>query len=357
VSQRFKALNNLRIQGAIAGGLGGALGWVLVEVFLGRRIDSTVTLSQAYGIDAIMGAITGLCIGLALGTAEGLIMGSRQRLLRGAAIGAGAGVLGGVLGLLIGETIYQPLKMLCFVGRALGWGAFGAVLGLAEGITRRSRRGLRNAALGGAIGGALGGVMFDLVGLVVGLMSGSGAASRAIALVIMGASIGLWIVIMEQVLAPAVLKVLSGRFEGRDFVLDKPRLTVGRDDGSDVPLLGDPQMQPQHAVLTAGPGGYEIEPVGGAPVLVAGVPVQGRQALRHEQILTLGATRLIYRLRRAPSGAAQAQQPPSYALPPRNEWAPPPQAPPAASACPYCGQPVRPQARFCGHCGRTLPGR
>lgn len=367
----FRLLKSLRLQGAIAGGLGGALGWVLFEVFLGRRYDSITTVSEVYPLDAIMGAIVGVLIGLALGTAEGIIIGSRQRALRGAAIGAGAGLIGGAIGVLLGEFIFQQFQGLCLVGRVAGWGTFGALLGLAEGITRRSRRGLRSAALGGLIGGALGGVAFDLVGVLVGLLSGGSAASRAIALIILGACIGLWIVIMEQVMATGVLKVLSGRAEGRDFVLDKPRLTMGRDERSDVPLFGDPQVMPQHAVLTASPGGYEIEPVGGAPVTAGGAPVYGRQLLQHEQIVTLGATRLIYRLRKAPSGSAQPVAPHYPSLPPKDVPVPPPVAqqqpslppkdwpgpPPAASTCPYCGGSLRPQARFCGRCGRTLPGR
>ena len=348
--QQLKRLNDLRVRGAIAGAIGGAAGWLLAEVLMGgllNQVPSSVV--EMYLRDAIFGALTGMCVGLALGAAEGIFTGSRQRLARGAAIGAGAGLLGGVLGSVLGETIYQPLRTLRFVGRALGWGAFGAVIGLAEGITRRSWRGLRSAALGGAIGGALGGLMFDLVGLIAGLVSDSGTVSRAIALIILGACIGLFIVIVEKALADGWLKVLTGRFEGRDFFLDKPRLTMGSDERCDVALFGDPEVQPQHALLSQMSGGYAIEPVGGATILVGGAPIQGKRPLQHEDVLTLGTTRLLYRLRKGTKGKATAMTEPPLS--------PPQPLPKAMHPCPYCGGMIRAQARFCGHCGRPLPGR
>jgi hypothetical protein len=329
--QQFKWLNDLRLRGALAGAIGGAVGWLLVEITVAPRLDSVFDMGQLLALDAVFGAI-----GLALGAAEGIIVGSRQRLARGAAIGAGAGLLGGMIGVVLGEMIYQPLQALPIVGRALGWGAFGAVIGLAEGITRRSWRGVRSAALGGAIGGVLGGVMFDLV-------SGSGMASRAIALIILGACIGLFVVVVEKAMADGWLKVLTGRFEGRDFFLDKPRLTVGSDERCDVALFGDPQVQLQHALLTQVGDSYAIEPIGGAPVLVGGVATRGQQTLQHEDMLTVGATRLIYRLRK---GATVVSPVPAV---------PPPSSPPAMTrTCPHCGGAVRPQSRFCGRCGRPV---
>jgi len=346
--QKPNKLNNLRLQGAVAGAFGGAVGWVVVELLVAPRMDYVTNLGEVFALDALFGAITGLCIGLALGAAEGILIGARHRLARGAAIGAGAGLFGGMLGLMLGEAVYQPLQGLAFVGRMLGWSAFGAALGLAEGITRRSRRGMRSAALGGAVGGAIGGFMFDLVGVLIGLVSSGDTLSRGIALIILGACIGLFIVVMEKALADGWLKVLSGRFEGRDFFLDKPRLAVGCDERCDVPLFGDPQVLPQHAVLTQISGGYAIEPVGGSAILVSGAPLQGRRPLQHEDVVTIGATRLLYRLRK---GAATVAPPVSPTPPPL------PPAPRPARTCPFCGAPVSSQARFCNRCGSALGDR
>jgi hypothetical protein len=202
--------------------------------------------------------------------------------------------VGGAIGLVVGEVVYQPLKLCCFIGRSIGWAIFGAFLGIAEGITRRSWRGLRSAALGGTIGGAIGGFMFDLVGVFAVLLFRSDALSRGIALIILGACIGLWIVVMERRLSPATLKITSGRFEGREFFLDKPRLTLGGDERGDIAIFGDPQILGQHATLTHSDSGYIIEAAPGAPVLINKQPAS-RSSLLNEDEVIVGQTRLIYR--------------------------------------------------------------
>ena len=270
------------------------MSWLLVEPMVAPRLHSAISVSDLYRVDALFGALAGVCIGAALGIAEGIIVRSAYQARRGGLIGAGAGVIGGAIGLVIGEMVYQPLKLLCFVGRSVGWAVFGAFLGTAEGITRRSWKGLRSAALGGTIGGAIGGFMFDVVALFTVLLFGSDALSRGVALIILGACIGLWIVLIERALAPATLKVTSGRFEGREFLLDKPRLTLGSNERGDVAIFGDPQIRGHHATLHHEGQGYVIEAEAGAPVMVNKQPVT-RQALGNEDDLIIGQTRLIYR--------------------------------------------------------------
>ena len=298
-------LNDQRIRSALAGGLGGAVSWLLIEPLVAPQLERATSMSEVYPIDALFGALAGICIGAALGIAEGIIVRSAYQARRGGLIGAGAGIVGGAIGLVIGEMVFQPLKLLCFVGRSIGWAVFGAFLGAAEGITRRSWKGLRSAALGGTIGGAIGGFMFDLVALFTVLLFQSDALSRGVALTILGACIGLWIVLIERVLAPATLKVVSGRFEGREFLLDKPHLTLGSNERGDIAIFGDPQIRGHHVTLHHEGKGYVIEAEAGAPVMVNKQPVT-RQALGSEDELIVGQTRLIYRDK---SGAVPVRPP------------------------------------------------
>jgi pSer/pThr/pTyr-binding forkhead associated (FHA) protein len=298
-------LTDQRVRSAIAGGLGGAAGWLLVEPLVAPRLQYVASVEDFYPIDALFGALAGICIGAALGIAEGVVVRSAYQARRGGLIGASAGIIGGAIGLVIGEMVYQPLKLCCFVGRSVGWAVFGAFLGAAEGITRRSWRGLRSAALGGTVGGAIGGFMFDLVGIFAVLLFRSDALSRGVALIILGACIGLWIVIMERQLSPAILKVVSGRFEGREFFLDKPRLTIGSDERGDIALFGDPQIRGHHATLVRSGPGYVIEAAPAAAVLVNKQAVS-RQSLLNEDEVILGNTRLIYRDRSGATGRTAA---------------------------------------------------
>lgn len=350
--------NNARLRSLIAGGIGGFIGWVFVEALVAPRLQALTSVSDLYGIDAQFGALAGVCIGAALGLAGGVISyGATQRAWVTAAISAGAGLIGGAIGLVIGEMFYQPLRSIPFLGRSIGWAAFGAVLGAAEGITRRSAKGFRNAALGGLIGGALGGVAFDLVGIVLA-SGGDSGASRAIALTILGACIGIFIILMEIALADGILKVVSGRQEGREFYLDKPVLTIGRAEQCDVPLFNDPAILPRHATIRQENGRYVLQAEPGAAVLVNKQPVS-QQALAHENEVLIGGTRLIYRSRKAlnaptvpppyqPPAPVQAPPPPPLRQPP----APPPTL--AMRYCRNCNTPNRMEARFCAKCGKSI---
>jgi pSer/pThr/pTyr-binding forkhead associated (FHA) protein len=294
MKQSLAGLNDQRIQAALAGGLGGGLSWLFIEPIVAPQLRTVTSLGQLLRVDVGFGALAGVCIGAALGIAEGVLLKSSYRARRGALIGALVGILGGAVGCVLAELVYQPLKLLCFVGRAVGWGVFGALLGSAEGITRRSLAGLRSATLGGLVGGAIGGFAFDAVAMVVMPLFQSDALCRGVALIILGACIGLWIALVEQALAPALLKIVSGQFEGRVFILDKPELTLGSDERADVTIFGDPCVQRRHARLRFEGGGYTLHAEPAAQVSVNKQPIS-RQSLHPEDEILVGQTRLIYR--------------------------------------------------------------
>jgi len=288
-------LQNRHLRNALAGGLGGFLGWLLlIEPIVAPQLDGTMDFGMVLVIDAFFGAIVGVFVGGALGGAEGIADRAWGAARRGALIGGLTGLVGGVIGVVIGELFYQPLAWLWFVGRALAWGVFGVILGASMGLIRRSWQGVRHGALGGLIGGAVGGFLFDLVGVVVVTMTGFGGLSRGVALTVLGACIGFWIAAVERALAPALLKVISGRQEGKEFLLDKPLLTLGSAERADVALYGDPAIRAQHAILRWQQEVFVIEAQPGAEVTINGQPVS-RQALQHEDQLVFGRTRCIFR--------------------------------------------------------------
>lgn len=288
-------LQNRHLRNALAGGLGGFLGWLLlIEPFVAPQLDGSQPFSTLLAVDAIFGAIVGVFIGAALGGAEGVADRAWGAARRGALIGGLTGLVGGVIGLIIGELVYQPLAWLCFVGRALAWGVFGVILGASMGLIRRSWSGLRHGALGGLIGGAAGGFLFDLVAVVVVTLTGFDGLSRGVALTVVGACIGFWIATVEQALAPALLKVISGRQEGKEFLLDKPQLTLGSAERADIALYGDPTIRAQHATLRWQKEVFVLEVLPGTEVTVNGQPTL-RQALQHDDQLLIGNTRCVFR--------------------------------------------------------------
>jgi len=259
------------------------------------------------------------------------------------------GAIGGWVGVTIGQIIFGVLDATIpfaglIVGRILGWSAFGALIGVSEGLIARSPKRMRNGLLGGAIGGALGGALFDFLAFTIGSVFGfalraegeAGAPSRAVGLTLIGAGIGLFIGLLEWLTRAAWVRVLYGRNEGKDYPIDRNGAYLGRDELADVPLRGDPQVAPRHAEIRMDGGGYVLVPL--APMAVNGQPVGAPVELNDGDLLQIGSFRVQFQLRegqaaRAPRDVARSPLPP------------PPPTPPGV--CPYCGQRQDPLTGAC----------
>jgi pSer/pThr/pTyr-binding forkhead associated (FHA) protein len=337
----------------VFGAVGGVLAWFVNEPF----ISDDITRAVDWGEIARFGSVSGLFIGAMIGLATGLSLGTGKHILRAVALGAGVGALGGWIGLTVGQILFGvlgatvPLLGL-IVGRILGWSAFGALIGLSEGLIARSPKRMRNGALGGAIGGALGGALFDFLAFTLGSVFGfalraegeAGAPSRAVGLTLIGAGIGLFIGLLEWLTRAAWVRVLYGRNEGKDYPIDRDGAYLGRDELADVPLRGDPQVAPRHAEIRMEGGGYVLIPL--APMAVNGQPVSAPVELHDGDLLQIGSFRVQFQLRegqaaRAPRDVARSPLPP------------PPPTPPGV--CSYCGQRQDPLTGACACTPVALP--
>jgi pSer/pThr/pTyr-binding forkhead associated (FHA) protein len=337
----------------VFGAVGGVLAWFVNEPF----ISDDITRAVDWGEIALFGSVSGLFIGAMIGLATGLSLGTGKHILRAVALGAGVGAIGGWVGLTVGQILFGvlgatvPLLGL-IVGRILGWSAFGALIGLSEGLIARSPKRMRNGALGGAIGGALGGALFDFLAFTLGSVFGfalraegeAGAPSRAVGLTLIGAGIGLFIGLLEWLTRAAWVRVLYGRNEGKDYPIDRDGAYLGRDELADVPLRGDPQVAPRHAEIRMDGGGYVLIPL--APMAVNGQPISAPVELRDGDLLQIGSFQVQFQLRegqaaRAPRDVARSPLPP------------PPPTPPGV--CSYCGQRQDPLTGACACTPVALP--
>jgi len=301
------------------GAIGGLVAWLAGEWVFGRMLEQDLEIVQRFFVDGFYGLITGFLLGTALGLGHWKFARGRWWVLP---LGAGLGSIGGCVGLLWGEALFQLLKTLELLGRSVGWGLFGFVLGSSQGISRGSWRGAIHASFGGAIGGVVGGSLFAILPNLTSLPD---PACRGIAWVLIGALIGGTSAFFERLLAEATLKIASGKLEGKEFVLDKPKLTIGRDERCDIPIYYDRSVQPRHAQLEWTGAGYRITPIGNASVFVNGLPVPVKE-LNHNDIILVGQTRLVYRLR----------------------------AKEVAYLCAACYAPNRKGAKFCSRCGQPF---
>jgi hypothetical protein len=219
----------------------------------------------------------------------------------GAAIGAGVGAVGGLVGLAAGQLLYAAAGA-GLASRAFGWALFGAAIGAAEGIARKSPAKIGYGSYGGFLGGLIGGSLNQWVVEKAGFWfarENAQAIGAALGLLLLGLFVGGFIGLVEDLLRSAWLMFTSGRLEGQSRTLDPRRpARIGRSDAADICLLGDPSMAQNHARLVCDGGVYYVEAADGVVQHGRGPrlsPVT-RQPLLPGDIIAFGSARATFHL-------------------------------------------------------------
>ncbi|MCH7945434.1 MAG: FHA domain-containing protein [Armatimonadetes bacterium] len=163
------------------------------------------------------------------------------------------------------------------IARALQLMPIGLCMGVAIGLTLKSKRGLIAGLLGGLIGGLFVGFGFDLLGVLItpassaiasgvpvpaGMTLETGGPSRALMAVGLGVAVGLFVAIMDRVTRKAWVRLVLGRNEGKEWPIDAERTMIGRDERAHVPLFGDMNVEPLHAIIHRSRGQYVLQDQG-----------------------------------------------------------------------------------------------
>lgn len=291
--------------------IGGFLAWGILEPInsLTPYVPPGETpRDMTYGQMVAIGAIFGALLGLALGMAEALSGVSPRDAVKSVVVGIVVGMAGGALGLTIAnQIIFGPLLklsgwhqgermnplqfLLILTGRSAGWAMIGLLTGLAQGISTQSAQKMTNGGVGGFIGGFIGGFAFEIF-RAFGVRP---EMLRMIGFTATAASIGLFIGFIEEVRKKAWIVHLKGRNEGREFTIFKPETVAGRDELVDIPIFGDPDVEPKHFVIKADQQRHIIFDMNTtAGTAVNGQKVQ-KQVLRDGDIIQVGMTRLLFR--------------------------------------------------------------
>lgn len=274
----------------VLGAIGGLLGWQISNL-TGLSFTGSVYLSEVF-----LGALIGLCVGLMIGIAEGLFTLNLPRMLRSGAVAAGLGLAAGAIALPLAEVLFQYVGAGWF-GRALGLGLFGMLIGLAEGISGGSQ--LWKGAAGGLLGGIVGGLLLEGVRDVLG----NPMAGKAVGLVLLGASVGALIALIVVLLSRAWLEVTSGKLRGTEFLLDKfmkktgPSVILGSDALKADIVFPDPDIDPQHAMLTGTGSSFRIKDMSSGGTFLNNRRVESTELLDRQK-LRLGNTEMIYHEKR-----------------------------------------------------------
>src|SRR5215469_15741889 len=253
---------------AIAGLLGGAIGWIPVEIAThGHSITE-----QASTWTVVAGIVS---VALVAGMIGGMVLAAEENSFEVTPRARRRFVLGFIVCLLLAlpETYYSDLifskilraggwgvgqagsEFYLVAGRLIGWTFMGLMLGVGVGLASLSFPNIPKGALGGLIGGLVGGAGFDLIGS----FSESGLASRLIGFCVIGLAIGFFIGLVHQLTKSAWLAVEAGRLRGRQFRLAGSTVVLGRAEEDAVGLFGDAGVQLRHAVISYHRDGYALK--------------------------------------------------------------------------------------------------
>ena len=265
---------------ALAGLLGGALGWVPVEIANhGHSLTEAPTTAQYIGDLVSMALMAGLIGALILATEDNSLQfnrraafpfvtlevpaQARRRALRGfilcfiLAIPANyySNIAFGAILTAGGWQVNHPGSLFYLIlARLIGWTLMGMMLGVGVGLSTLSLRNVVKGAVGGWVGGFVGGLVFDFIGSI----TQSGLPSRFVALSAIGLSIGLFIGLVQELTKAAWLAVEAGRLRGRQYRIEGAAATIGRAEENPIGLFGDPGVQARHAIIERRGADYSI---------------------------------------------------------------------------------------------------
>ena len=275
---------------ALLGAIGGLVGWQVSDL-LGLSFVSNLYLSEA-----LVGALIGLSVGLFIGLTEGALTRNPIQALKSGVFSGLLGVGAGAIGLPLSEFLFQSVGA-GVVGRALGWGVFGLLIGLAEGMVGRTQA--WKGMLGGFIGGALGGVLLESVhNWLKDPLTG-----KAAGLVLLGACVGAFISLIAVLLSRAWLEVKSGKLKGTEFMLDKfmnkgfPSVAIGSSPLKSEIVLPDPDIAPQHAMLSGDGMSFNLKDMSLSGTYINNRKIE-RVQLANGQRIRMGNTEMVYHERR-----------------------------------------------------------
>jgi hypothetical protein len=285
---------------ALCGGGGAFVGWML-----GRMLSiSNQVLSQG-----IKGMFLGLSVALALGLVDALWVFSIKRFMAvilrvGTAVFIGA--MGGLLGGLVSQALYGWKDWAVFL--VFGWTITGFLIGVSLGVFDLMAslvggqdpgvplRKILKAVLGGTLGGILGGILSLLLlsGWMRLLGSNPDTAERlwspsSWGFVALGMCIGLLIGLAQVILKEAWLKVEAGFRKGREIILSKPEITIGRAETCDIGVFGDQLIEKLHArIRTVGNRHVLVDEGSGHGTYVNEERVIGARPLNSGDAIRLG---------------------------------------------------------------------
>jgi pSer/pThr/pTyr-binding forkhead associated (FHA) protein len=258
----------------IGGALGGFLAWALIDLtgwFTPVLVSaaSVESGSPRFWLLLFLGGILGGTISLLLGLVDALGVDSYQQRVRGLLTHGVVGFFGGALGIYFGQGVWAVigphavnpdapgLFVQTLIGKAFGWAFVGAGVGVAQGLARRSTPLIKQGLFGGFTGGLVGGIIFQSAATALNNPS----LARLLGFVCIGASTGFFIGLIQTLFKQAWIRVILGRNEGKEYLIDKPVMVIGRSELADIGLFGNAKIMPEHCAIEQIQGRFRLKAI------------------------------------------------------------------------------------------------
>ncbi len=311
---------------ALAGLIGGAIGWMPVELASNGHsltdVETTWSMITGYASMAILAGMIGGMVTAAAGQRFAWTPAVKKLFIRGFVICFLVAIPETYASNLFFSAIIQAggwslghpgSEVYLVFARLVGWSLMGVLLGAGVGAASLALPNVIKGALGGLIGGLVGGLGFDLIGS----LTQTGLLPRLIGLSAIGLAIGFFIGLVQELTKTAWIAVEAGRLKGRQYRIEGSTISVGRAEENRVGLFGDPAVQPRHAVIERQGDRYTVRNLAvQAGTFVNGERVETRE-LREGDRLRVGDYELSFHTRTEPAGAMTSARAPSPPLKPQ----------------------------------------
>jgi hypothetical protein len=264
---------------------------------------------------SIQGFFLGLSVALGLSLLDAVWVLSGRQIAEISRRVVAAGLVGSVGGFVsagLGQLLFGLTQWWAFF--LFGWTIVGLLIGFSVGsyellqAWRSPQRGdaarkkVWKCSLGGCLGGILGGGLALLLREFSEWVTDKDVqrlwSPTAAGFIALGTCIGLLVGLAQVILKEAWIKVEAGFRPGREMILTKERHTLGRGEGTDIPLFGDSGVEKLHAQIVLDAQRYWLEDnatPGGT--FVNDERIIGRTPLKSGDLIRLGKSALRFRER------------------------------------------------------------
>jgi hypothetical protein len=301
---------------ALCGAAGAYIGWMVGRILTWIIVDDHETMSMTWreaSEASLKGLALGMVVALALSLVDALwVFSLRQffsiagRVITAVLVGCLSGLFGGV----VSYVLYSFGKSEVF--KIVGWTITGLLIGVSLGMfdlivsvargqdSRGAQKKIINGVVGGGLGGLLGGILAVVlqsfwIGWFVNKPEKNLWSPSAWGFVALGLFIGLLISLAQIIMKEAWLRVEAGFRKGRELIISKEVITIGRAESCDIGLFGDGGVEKLHARLLHRGNQYLLEDVGTASgTYVNNARIRGQHPLRSGDVIRLGQCQLRF---------------------------------------------------------------